>query len=586
MRSTNVLLLLILVMFMAAPVAAAQTTEVQVICYASDGTTVANQTTVNVSWMESNLPVFGDGATPYLLQGPMLNITNYSDPAKWNPAEDTSIDKVNETIRGTRLIDLCNLVGGMQPGDEVRTIASDNFTKTFPYENVYNPQPRQGPIVLAWWTARQGYSYSDGIRLFFGADTSTNPWGLHVFGNQDMKETFDEKYWSWFGGKDALPNAAQLSNKWIAKIEIVPVSSTNGTGSARDTATSTPTVTSTVTPAPQQTSGTEPVVLFDGNLTLTDGTYPCYAYNSGATHQVQNLTPQGFLELASKAGHFTYDVTDKKWDDPAYGTFLLDDAGGFNYSGSTDPKLAWAYRVNGVWKNDFSGNEGISVYQVDDGDLVEFYYGVKDGAFKDAEAVIRGHVSIPGAAGNQTSHGTTGGTTTRSINRTVAPTTPVDAGVTRTLSSTSIRGGEDLSVTLSIRGIQAGGVVETIPEGFTFAKTDYPTDRYRVSGQKVLFSVINTSTITYDVQARTGSSWTFTGTWNNAVDMTDGVIPDSQVAVGSTSGENGGGRAAPAQTTSTPGFDLLPAFAGLGAVGGAGVVRHRGDKKTATERDE
>ncbi|ACL16103.1 PKD domain-containing protein [Methanosphaerula palustris] len=395
MRSTYALLLLVLVLVLAAPVAAAQTTDVQVIHYAGDGTTVANQETVNVSWMESNLPVFGDGATPYLLQGPMLNITNYSDPAKWNPAEDTNIDKVDEMIKGTKLVDLCNLVGGMHPGDEVKIIASDGFTKTFPYENVYNPQARQGPMVLAWWTARQGYDYSDGIRLFFGADTSTNPWGLHVYGNQDMKNTLDEKYWAWYGGTDALPNAAQLSNKWIAKVEIVPTSSSNWTNATTVTPTPTATLnwtnTTTVTPTPTATQTSGPVVLFDGNLTLTDGTFPGYAYNSGATHQVQNLTPHGALELASKAANFTYDATDKKWS--TLGTFMLDNAGGFNYDNSA-AKKAWAYRVNGVWKNDFSSSEGISTYRLNDGDLVEYYYGVNGGAFKDAEAVIRIRISI------------------------------------------------------------------------------------------------------------------------------------------------------------------------------------------------
>ena len=123
-----------------------QTTQVQVIRYASDGTTVANQTTVDVAWMESNLPVFGDGVTPYLFQGPMLNITNYSDPAKWNPAEDTNVDKVNETIKGTYLKDLCNLVGGMQPGGEVKIIASDGFSKTVRVRQRLQPPGPAGPV--------------------------------------------------------------------------------------------------------------------------------------------------------------------------------------------------------------------------------------------------------------------------------------------------------------------------------------------------------------------------------------------------------------------------------------------------------
>ncbi len=688
MRPTTILPLLVLVLLLAAPAAAAHTTQVQVIRYASDGVTVANQTTVDVAWMESNLPVFGDGATPYLFQGPLTQIMDYSDPAKWNPAEDDNVGKVNETIKGTYLPDLCNLVGGMQPGGELKVVASDGFFKTFAYDNVYSPQARQGPMVLAWWTAREGYSYQDGIRLFFGADTSVNPYGLHVFGNQDMKETFDEKYWGWYGGKDALPSAAQLSNKWVSKIEIFPAPAsdwklllngsiqreitksyfesglswaghratytdangewegmplwrlvgyvddgnehsdlafnrtlaeqgytvrviaadgfsraftsqevafstnyivantlngsplpekigdkynwplrlvgTNATGGKSvaniteirvegvpapvytpvPTATPTPTTTPAIepwnlqmtgysdftvssdyfyegmscgghtstfvdannvtwmgmplwrliglvddqlghevligaynatladigynvtiiagdgysrtftsqeirrspdylvastmngsalptelngkyywplklvganatggksvgniseirvtdlpiapvepTPSPTTTPSTGATFLFDGNLTLTDGTFAAHAYNSGATHQVQNLTPHGALELASKAGNFTYDATDKKWE--TMGTFLLDNAGGFDYDKTGN--RVWAYRVNGAWKDDFTSTEGISVLRLNDGDLVELYYGVKGAAFENAEAVIRARVSI------------------------------------------------------------------------------------------------------------------------------------------------------------------------------------------------
>ena len=85
MRPTNVLLFLVLVLLVAAPASAAHTTQVQIIRYASDGTTVANQTTVDVAWMESHLPVFGDGVTPYLFQGPLTEITDYTRPGEVEP---------------------------------------------------------------------------------------------------------------------------------------------------------------------------------------------------------------------------------------------------------------------------------------------------------------------------------------------------------------------------------------------------------------------------------------------------------------------------------------------------------------------
>jgi DMSO/TMAO reductase YedYZ molybdopterin-dependent catalytic subunit len=210
----SVVVLCVLLLVMAVPVSA-QTTQLEIIKYQGDGTTVMNQSTVTTSWMEQNLPVMGDGKTPYIMQGPILDGSD-----KWNPAEDKNFDKVNETIKGTNIKDLCDLVGGMSPGDEIELTASDGYQVALPYDNVYTPQSRQGPAVLAWWNAGQQYSYSDGMRLFFMADTSVNPQGLHVFGHEDMKACFDTKYQHWYGGVGNYPSAAGFGNRDIAKIEI------------------------------------------------------------------------------------------------------------------------------------------------------------------------------------------------------------------------------------------------------------------------------------------------------------------------------------------------------------------------------
>jgi hypothetical protein len=79
-------------------------------------------------------------------------------------------------VKGTNLKDLCNIVGGMSPGDTVKIKATDGFTKTFAYENVYTPPTRQGPMVITWYHSGDGYvpQYRDGMRLIFFADNSTN----------------------------------------------------------------------------------------------------------------------------------------------------------------------------------------------------------------------------------------------------------------------------------------------------------------------------------------------------------------------------------------------------------------------------
>jgi DMSO/TMAO reductase YedYZ molybdopterin-dependent catalytic subunit len=210
----SAVVLCVLLLVFAVPVSA-QTTQLEIIKYQGDGKTVIDQETVTSTWMEQNLPVMGDGNTPYIMQGPILDGSD-----KWNPAEDKNFDKVNETIKGTNIMDLCNLVGGMSPGDEIELTASDGYQVELPYDNVYNPQARQGPAVLAWWNAGQQYSYSDGMRLFFLADTSVNPQGLHVFGHEDMRACFEEKYQHWYGGVGNYPSAAGFGNRNIAKIEI------------------------------------------------------------------------------------------------------------------------------------------------------------------------------------------------------------------------------------------------------------------------------------------------------------------------------------------------------------------------------
>lgn len=163
-------LLLACAVFCIAPALAAST-EVHIIKYAGDGTTVLAETTVSYQWMMANLPVYGDGVTHYYHQGPVF--IDDPDPVveqqlRWNMAEDTN-EKDQGAVRGTGLSDLCDLVGGMNAGETVRLTASDGFFKTFAYENVYEYTPCQGPMVITW--SQNGLypdtGYADGMKLVF-----------------------------------------------------------------------------------------------------------------------------------------------------------------------------------------------------------------------------------------------------------------------------------------------------------------------------------------------------------------------------------------------------------------------------------
>jgi hypothetical protein len=208
--------------------AAAATTQLHIVKFASDNVTVINQTTITYQEMEKNLPVQGDGITHYYLQGPVF--VDNADPVRqaqlrWNAAEDTNVkEKDMGAVKGTDLKDLCNLVGGMEQGDLLKLKADDGFTKTFAFENVYTPSARQGPMVITWYNKDEGYvpDYRQGMRLVFFADNSTNPFGIHAFGNEDWHGSASPQYYYFYQqGNERYPTTTGLSVQYISEVQIL-----------------------------------------------------------------------------------------------------------------------------------------------------------------------------------------------------------------------------------------------------------------------------------------------------------------------------------------------------------------------------
>jgi uncharacterized repeat protein (TIGR02543 family) len=189
--------------------------EVHIIKYASDRTTILDEITVDYTWMQDNLNVIGDGTTVYKYEA----ITNSPDDV-WDAAETYPGGfKIQNAVKGTRVMDLCELVGGMGSGTEITFVASDGWETTLPYSSIYtNPavQARQGDAILAWWADGEYVPYySDGMRLFF------TPGGDHVYGQWDMHETLTSNYWHYFyGGGVQYASCAGLSAKYITTIEL------------------------------------------------------------------------------------------------------------------------------------------------------------------------------------------------------------------------------------------------------------------------------------------------------------------------------------------------------------------------------
>jgi hypothetical protein len=235
-KSTSIVIALVLMLALLVPacpaLAASPTTSITIIKYDSDGITILNQVTVTWEWMKANLPVQGDGVTHYYHQGPTFDPNDL-----WDPDETVNIDSRDYgAAKGTDVKDLCELVGGASDGDTIKVKAADNFVKWFDYPNVYTPEPRQGKMVITWYTADtqegpDGYvpDYASGMRLVFFAGT-VNSQGKHVFGNWDMHETLAESRWHYYYDGKFWPSSSGLSVKYVRYIEIY----SGGTGMASD----------------------------------------------------------------------------------------------------------------------------------------------------------------------------------------------------------------------------------------------------------------------------------------------------------------------------------------------------------------
>ena len=212
----RIVLFCIAIILLVSPAMAAST-QIHVVKLANDGITILNETTKTYQWLEENLPVLGDETTNWYLQGPVFS------GDRWNPAENSNLKNWGRN-KGTNVKDLCDLVGGMKSGETVK-IWDGGFSKTFPYENVYNPDPRQGPMIVSWWfNGSYVPAFADGMRLLFLADTSNNPDNLHCYGVWDMNQTLPVKYQYFFYDNSYadpfFPTTTGLSVKYVNEIII------------------------------------------------------------------------------------------------------------------------------------------------------------------------------------------------------------------------------------------------------------------------------------------------------------------------------------------------------------------------------
>lgn len=288
--------------------AAEPTTSVHIIKYASDGTTVLNETAVTYQWMENNLPVQGDGETHYYHQGP-----TFDDGNLWDENETQNLEDFNP-VKGTSIKDLCDLVGGVSTGDEVMIkCTQDGFSKKFDYTIVYEPSDRQGPLVLTWWRAEDGYvpDYKTGMRLIFFANTK-NPDGKYVFGNWDMHECLAEEYRHYFG---VYPSTKGLSVKWVDLVAIysstpppTPTPSPSPSPSSTDDEDEEPPLSPAPSPSPSPVPSPSSILLWGPYITGT-------TTNTTIINWRTDITAEGTVKYAAEEyytenGGYRHTITD------------------------------------------------------------------------------------------------------------------------------------------------------------------------------------------------------------------------------------------------------------------------------------
>ncbi len=105
-------------------------------------------------------------------------------------------------------------------------------------------------------------------------------------------------------------------------------------------------------------------------------------------------------------------------------------------------------------------------------------------------------------------------TPTAGPGQTPTPTTtaPTGRGATRTLSATSVRPGDEITVTIDATVGSFGQVVETLPDGFAYMEGSSQTQRVAVDGQTLTFTLVGNAEFRYKVTASdTAGTYTFMG---------------------------------------------------------------------------
>lgn len=135
----------------------------------------------------------------------------------------------------------------------------------------------------------------------------------------------------------------------------------------------------------------------------------------------------------------------------------------------------------------------------------------------------------------------------------IAPALATDEAAVCQVSTAAPAPGSEATVTLSLNGCEAGGIVETLPEGFVYVNSSLPADQVQVDGNRICFALLGETTLTYVVRAPETGGGEITGEWWDFGARTQGTIAPSSITVSE-------------QTESSPGPGALLVLCALTAV--------------------
>lgn len=143
----------------------------------------------------------------------------------------------------------------------------------------------------------------------------------------------------------------------------------------------------------------------------------------------------------------------------------------------------------------------------------------------------------------------------------ITPAMAQELQIIRSISPQSPGSGDIVTVTIDLPPSFFGGVIEKIPEGFSFVNTDYPSDALKQRDQSLIFALTGEDKIIYTLQVPDSGCGYLSGEWEEFGTGQKGAISRTFLA---TPGIDASSCSCTAQT---PGFAFLQAvFAAFAAV--------------------